>query len=201
MTELDMTKRAKMYIDNMANGINPISGQPTAETDTINDIRISRCLFYVSDILRQVIENGGSVGKKSKPKKQPFSLSAEQLSNFRYSAYPITISEITRRLNELVESNEMTPIKYSAITGWLLQIGMLEKTTSADGKSPKWPTVQGQRIGILTEKRVGQNGEYMAVLYNKEAQQFVTDHLDAILAWEENANAKRKRDTKTTTAE
>ena len=201
MTELEMMKRAKMYIDNMANGIDPISGQPVAETDMVNNVRVSRCLFYVSDILRQVIENGGAVGEKKKPKKQPFSLSSEQLSRFRYSVYPITVSEITKRLNELTESDEMAPVKYSAITGWLLQIGMLETRTSADGKALKRPTAQGQQIGIVTDKRVGQNGEYTAVVYRKEAQQFVTDHLEAILAWEESAKEEKKREQKAAPAE
>ena len=201
MTELETIKRAKMYIDDMANGIDPISGQPAVETDMVNNVRVSRCLFYVSDILRQVIENGGAVGEKKKTKKQPFSLSAEQLSHFRYSVYPITVSEIARRLNELTASDGMAPIKYSAITGWLLQIGMLQTRTSADGKSLKRPTAQGQEIGIVTDKRVGQNGEYTAVVYQKEAQQFVIDHLEAILDWEESAKEEKKREPKAAPAE
>ena len=60
MTELEKMQRAKMYIDKMANGINPIDDTAAPENDVINNVRISRCFFYVSDILRQVIENGGT---------------------------------------------------------------------------------------------------------------------------------------------
>ena len=63
MTELEKMQRAKMYIDKMANGINPIDDAPAADSDMINNVRLSRCLFYVSDILRQVIDNNGIVGK------------------------------------------------------------------------------------------------------------------------------------------
>ena len=52
MTELEKIQRAKMYIDKMANGINPITDEQTVDDDTLNNVRVSRCLFYVSDILR-----------------------------------------------------------------------------------------------------------------------------------------------------
>lgn len=71
MTELEKMQRAKMYIDKLANGINPLNDLPAAESDVINNIRISRCLFYVSDILRQVIESNG-VQSKEKSGKEPF---------------------------------------------------------------------------------------------------------------------------------
>lgn len=57
MTELAKMQRAKMYIDKLANGINPIDDTPAADSDIINNVRLSRCLFYASDVLRQVIDN------------------------------------------------------------------------------------------------------------------------------------------------
>ena len=60
MTELEVMQRAKMYIDKLANGINPIDDTAVSENDVINNVRLSRCFFYVSEILRQVIENGGT---------------------------------------------------------------------------------------------------------------------------------------------
>ena len=41
MTELEKLKRAKMYIDKMANGINPIDGATAPDEDVINNIRVS----------------------------------------------------------------------------------------------------------------------------------------------------------------
>ena len=74
MTELEKLQRAKMYIDKMANGIHPIDNTPAADSDMINNVRISRCLFYISDILRQVIDNNGVIGKVKSSKKGIFSL-------------------------------------------------------------------------------------------------------------------------------
>lgn len=63
MTELEKIEYTKGFVDKLAEGINPIDGTPIAEGDLLNNVRISRCMYYVSDILRRVIENGGPRAK------------------------------------------------------------------------------------------------------------------------------------------
>ena len=58
MTELETMQHAKNYLDKLAQVIDPLIGQKVPGDDVINNVRISRCLFYVSVVLRQVIENG-----------------------------------------------------------------------------------------------------------------------------------------------
>ena len=80
MTELEKIEYAKSFIDKLANGINPIDGTQIPEGDIVNNVRLSRCFFYVSDILRQVIENGGVNAPQyaKRIKKLPFALTEEQ---------------------------------------------------------------------------------------------------------------------------
>ena len=181
MTELEKMQRAKMYIDKLANGINPLNDLPAAESDVINNIRISRCLFYVSDILRQVIESNG-VQSKEKSTKKPFFLSVDSRKQFSFSATPISISEITKRINDLVNVDTYNKLKHTDITSWLIEINALEVCSTVDGKTVKKPTEQGKALGISTEKRIGRNGEYTVVLYNQEAQQFILDNMDTVIA-------------------
>ncbi|MBQ7541925.1 MAG: hypothetical protein IJT44_06495 [Clostridia bacterium] len=181
MTELETLQRAKMYIDKLANGVDPLTDQPVSDTDCINQVRISRCLFYVSDVLRKVIENGGVVGKQNKVKKIPFTISQEELKRFRFSDYPIPVSEITKRINELADLSTMTQFKYSSITKFLVQAGLLSQVQRFDGKTRKTPTASGIELGIMSEERNGAAGNYIVTLYNRAAQQFILDHMDAIL--------------------
>lgn len=181
MTELEKMQRAKMYMDKLANGINPLNDLPAAESDVINNIRISRCLFYVSDILRQVIESNG-VQSKEKSTKKPFFLSVDSRKQFSFSATPISISEITKRINDLVNVDTYKKLKHTDITSWLIEINALEVCSTVDGKTVKKPTEQGKALGISTEKRIGRNGEYTVVLYNQEAQQFILDNMDTVIA-------------------
>ena len=180
MTELEKIEYAKSFIDKLANGINPIDDTVIKEDDVINNIRISRCFFYVSDILRQVIDNGGINKKKSNSVR--FELSAKQLLNFQYSDSPIAISEIAKRLNSLMNDENMRKISHRDLTNWLLSIDMLFEYSTFDGKTYKRPTEQGSGIGISTEVRTGHRGEYTVTVYNREAQTFIIDNLDAIVA-------------------
>ena len=104
MTELEKIAYAKSFIDKLANGVNPIDDSTIPDSDIVNNVRLSRCFFYVSDILRQVIENGGitpaPIVKEKKPRKQPYALSPEQAEQFEYSDTPITATEISVTMSE-----------------------------------------------------------------------------------------------------
>lgn len=180
MTELEKMERAKMYIDKLANGINPIDDRVIPDGDAVNNVRLSRCFFYVSDVLRQVIENGGVVSAK-RMKKVPFAITFEKIQKYEFSDEAIALSKIADRINELIDTNTMKKISYRNIAGWLVEIGMLEVLTKTDGKTSKVPTEMGKNIGISTELRIGQYGNYEIVVYNHTAQQFIIDNIDAII--------------------
>lgn len=180
MTDLETIQRAKMYIDKLAKGINPLDDSVIPEDDIINNVRLSRCLFYVSDVLRQVIDNGGAVGAKSK-KKEAFSITLDEIEKFQFSDTSLPVSKIAEGINSLVDNENMKKITHKHITDWLISIEMLQINTKPDGKTTKRPTVHGNEIGITTEDRIGMNGNYTVVLYNRQAQQFIVDNIDAII--------------------
>ena len=183
MTELEIMQHAKEYLDKLARGIDPLTGREVPESEIINNVRISRCLFYVSDVLRQVIENGGIQVKSVKnSEKAPFVLSFEDRARYPFGDWPVTVSVIAQRLNELVDLSTVQKLKTTSITAFLMQSGLLFEEESPNGSRNKRPTEAGKNLGITTAVRNGQNGEYTAVIYSKEAQQFILDNLDAIAA-------------------
>ena len=181
MTELEKITHAKIYVDKLANGINPLTGQQLPDSDIVNNVKISRCLFYVSAILRQVIEREGDSPRKAKIVKKPFQLDYEARKIFEYSEVPIPISEITRRINALIRPDEMNKLNYKHIADWLIQANFLTAVTRDDGKVVRRPTNNGMQLGITTEQRQSPRGIYTVVVYNKEAQQFILDNLDAVI--------------------
>lgn len=182
MTELELVQHAKTYLDKMANGVDPLTGEPINEGDLLNNVRISRCLFYVSGILEKVIANGGYVGTKPKVVKEEFALPDGAAASFRFSDKPIPVSEIAARLNELKQRENMKDLTGAKIADWLAAKGILEIRQDQQGKKHKCPTAQGVSLGLAMEHRTGQYGEYDVVLYSLPAQHFVVDHLEAILA-------------------
>ena len=180
-TEMEMLERAKIYMEKLANGINPIDDSEAAEDDCINNVRLSRCFFYVADVLGKVIDNGGVVSARKKSGTMPFSVTDEQLKNYEFSENPIALSEISKRINALTDNENMKKLTYNHLAEWLMSVNMLEYGARGDGSTTKLPTAAGNRLGITVEKRQSMRGEYMVVVYNKQAQQFIIDNMDAVL--------------------
>ena len=177
MTELEILKRAKMYIDKMANGKNPITDMDASEDDVINNIRVSRCLFYVSGVLDKVIANGGEIGARfAKEKKDPFHISAEELSKFTYSQQPLALSEIAKKISSLVDAPNMRKLKYDDLARLLVSEGFLEEYLTRDGRNRKKPTQKGLDSGISYDHRVGVDGNsYDTIVYDINAQRKVIE--------------------------
>lgn len=189
MTELEKIEYAKSFMDKLANGINPLDDSPIPENDIVNNIRLSRCFFYVSDVLRQVIENGGTqMVKAAKPRKQDFVLSEQEREKLQVSKAPLSVSQISQYLNDLVDLTTIKKISSVTINQWLLDLQLLESVTQANGKNRKLPTAQGRELGIFTEERTGQYGTYTVVLFSPSAQQFIYDHIEAIV------NSKKEKE-------
>lgn len=180
MTELETIARAKMYIDKLANGINPLDDTAVAENDIVNNVRISRCLFFVSDTLRRVLENGG-VGVASRVKKNKFKITAEELEKFEFSDRPIPVSEITKRINDIADTENSTKLSHNTITSWLSEIGMLKEMINTAGKKSKRPTAEGAELGIFVKEVTSQNGTFNVVFYNKSAQKFIVDNIPSVI--------------------
>ena len=178
MTELEKIAYAKSFIDKLANGINPLDDTPIPENDIANNVRLSRCFFYVSEILGRVCENGG-VGKVERT--IPFSITPGQLADFETSPYSISGSEISKKLAALVNNPQMKTFSVPKLNQWLIGKGLLYETADPLGKTRKIPTEQGKAMGISAETKMGREGEYIAVLFDAKAQRFIVNNIYEIL--------------------
>lgn len=179
MTELETMQRAKMYMEKLAQGVDPITNQEIPEDSVLNNVRLARCFFYVSDVLGRVIANGGFVGPK--PQLRPFAIDTAHLAGIILSQEPVRVTQLVDMIHRAAGDSQMKKPNPTAITNWLVEKGFLEKQTMPDGKYRRVPTQRGMEIGLLTAVRQGANGEYIAVLYNIQAQRFVLDNLSAML--------------------
>ena len=186
MTELEKIAYAKSFLDKLANGINPIDGSVIPDNDVVNNVRLSRCFFYVSDVLRQVIDNGGITQAPPQPKKgkkSAYFLLPEQAERFAYSDIPITATDIASRIIAVGPQEGVRKFPKKKIVKWLAYLDLVEETT-IDNHKVVIPTDSGRDIGILFSQRQGQYGSYYVTLYNRNAQQFIIDNIDALLAFD-----------------
>ncbi|WP_290747237.1 hypothetical protein [Fibrobacter sp. UBA4309] len=117
--------------------------------------------------------------KPARKEREKFHLTAEQLANYPTDETPVPVSEIARRLNDLIapEAN-MERIYYKVIRDWYAEEGYLEKKNLADGKVAFLPTAKGDGAGLLVESRTGWDGNlFDVVVYESKAQKLYLDHL------------------------
>lgn len=183
MTELETLQRAKMYMDLLSRGIDPISGQVLPEDTALCQPRLERCFAYVSGVLQQVIDAGGVVRQpRTYTQKTPFSITPEQLSRVRVADEPVQISHLISAIQSAVEDPGMSRISPGTITGWLYRQGLMENASGLQGKNQRLPTDAGLRLGIYKQRRASRDGDYYAVYYKPEAQQYILDHLPEIIS-------------------
>lgn len=187
MTELEKMQRAKIYIDKLADGIDPLTDTPIRDDSVLNQVRISRCLFYVSDILSMVIDNGGEVGRKVAVKELPFTASPEQLASIEISEEPVGVAVITKRISAVIDDGVKKPSAVH-ISSWLAANGYLQENIRS-GKKEKVPTETGKMLGIYYIEGTNTQGiTYRKNLYPAAAQRFIVENIVKI---EEEAAAAK----------
>jgi hypothetical protein len=180
VTEMDKLKRAKEYIEKLANGTDPITDKKLEQDSAINNERLSRCFLYVADVLRRVIDNGGKIGG-GVDKQRPFFITDEELKRVKISETSIPVTIIVKAINEAASDPIRKKLSVITVINWLVREGYLLVQETEPGKHKKVLTDKSRSIGMSSEPREGVKGTYDIILYDKRAQRFLLNSLKDIL--------------------
>lgn len=177
ITELDKLKRAKEYMQKLAEGIDPITDTELPDDTVLNNVRLSRCFSYVAEVIAKVIDNGG----KGMGWQRPFFITPEEIKRVKLSDQPIPISVIVQAVNDAVGDLGRRKLIHTTVTKWLVDKGYLRVVQENDKKTHKELTEKSGEIGISSEVRTGLSGTYTAILYDKMAQKYLLDNLRSMV--------------------
>lgn len=193
MNDLDVMKRAKQYIESLAKGIDPITGNEVGENDAVNNVRISRCLFYTAEVLQKVIDNGGEVQREKlkRSERAEFALTDEQSAALKPADDALFISKVVNIINGQIDELTMKKLQAKTVNDWLMEHGLLTEVI-INGKPHKNPTSEGEAVGISLHSYFSREGlPIKGCVYSPEAQQFIFDNIDAIAAFAAEKNARK----------
>ena len=145
MIDVEKLNSAKAWIEKLANGINPLNDELVKDDDLINNVHISRCLFYVSELLGE-IKTGTYVERRSR---KPFYLSKNDAVNIPISI-PNGVTNFVRLVNGFIPA-DMKPLSTAQVIKWLRSEGLMQEVEKNDGHKTNLPTEKGSSIGITVE--------------------------------------------------
>ena len=174
MIDLSKLRTAKDWVQKLANGINPLTSESVKEDDVVNNVHISRCLFFVSEMLEKV-EMSESAPKKGKA----FWMSAKEAEQIVLSA-PCGIAQFARKVNEFIPM-DMKPLTAAMVIKWLRNNGYLYEANIDEKHKTNLPTEKGVQLGITVMVQQNPDGkDYRKVLYDISAQKLMLSNIEAI---------------------
>lgn len=191
MDELEKLKRAKLYIDKLANGIDPISDEMLLDDTILNNIRLARCFFYVSNVLQQVIDNGGTDRLQSKTYRKKFFITEEQKDLIEITTVECYMKDLIDKINTVTDINNCRKFQQKWLSSWLIDRGILTEYIDNTNTKHKKASPEGEKLGFRTEMRNGMYGVYPAILINKYAQKYIIDNLFEMVPDSYSSNLNR----------
>lgn len=207
--EIKILERAEMYLRKLSCGVNPLTEETLPETDVCKQERISKCLTYVADYLKQkvmpVMERRERTVLAPKPQKvlkprqvrelatEELVLTPEMLSKFEISDEPVSVSGVVRRLNFLIpRESGMMPLVYADVAEVLSREGILLKQEGDKGKELNLPTPRGEELGFAKVEADIRGHHSIYTKCNADAQKFILENIDKCVAQANERLAKRK---------
>ena len=171
MTQLQLMEHAKEYITSLSQGVNPLNNEALNEDEVIANIRVSKCLSYISDLLGEIIENEGNIDGRFLKGKTPFYITYEQrkrlIDFFRNSDEIMEKKDIAQKVNEIAAENNCAKFAATWFIAYLANLGFLTGNISSLNTIP---TSQGKEMGI------NKRGKYW-LMFKPEAQRFIAEHI------------------------
>ena len=178
--DLEKLESAITYVERIADGKNPVNNTIADSDDVMNDPIIIRSMFFIKDVLVELKNNNGIIGKSKGSKKKEFPI--ETLSDFQYVEVK-TITRLAAQLNSGIDETVYKKLSYRTITDWLKRNGYLIETEDTKlGKKVTLTTEKAQAVGITHSLQTSMSGNsYYRVEYDKTGQEFVVQNLPSML--------------------
>lgn len=178
MIDMEKLVTAKVWVEKLAKGINPLNDELVKEDDIINNVHISRCLFYVTELLDEI--KAGTAFEKIYRK--PFFLSSKDAANIHISTSN-GIANFVKLVNGYIPL-DMKPLSAAQVMKWLRKEGILQEVPKGDGHKTNLPTEKGNSLGINIEVLRNADGlDYQRVVYSIDAQRFILNNIESIAAY------------------
>ncbi len=184
VSEVEKMSRAKMYLEKLASGTDPISGKSITDDSVLKNERLVHCFEYVAGVLGKNIENAEHFGHLgSADAREKFNFTDEMKKKIEPLEGPVGIKNMTDAINAVIDREKTRPISIFTIGNGLVKDGLLKVITDADGKSHKVPTEKGEKAGITIRELVMSDGRHFKkCVLDQNMQTYIIEHINEYAA-------------------
>lgn len=170
--------KAKTVLMRIARGINPLDGEPINDESFLNDPKIIRCFYFITEVLDNVMN--GTYGKNGKLAN--FIISPEQKGMVVLPEGPIGVTEFSKLVNMCIDQSVSKKLTGVEINRRLKRLGVLgEETNSATGKTRTVTNSNSSEYGFEMITRSFNGSEYDMVVMNDTGKRYLMEHLEEIM--------------------
>lgn len=180
MTDNERYYTTKIYLDRLAKGMDPLTGEDLPLDTVLNNVYVCRAFALASEVFDKVIKNGCRVTPVTDRRERlAFSITEQQRDKIVVSESPVSVTVIARRVERVLD-RDVKPLAPTKITEWLEAEGFLTTVVSENGRHTRVATANGESLGIVTKDEDLRGETIKKSYYDINAQAFVVANLDKI---------------------
>ncbi|MFA7057237.1 MAG: hypothetical protein WC155_06730 [Candidatus Cloacimonadales bacterium] len=173
-TDLELVKRAQQILREIAQGINPLTGEVIEETNFVNNPKMIRCFTFVADALERV-------NTPAKNYNTQFIITQEQKAQIELPFDTIGISKFAQAVNKVIDESISRRASANMLFNSLKTLGILGEAIDNAGRKSTITIPNSANFGFETERRVYNNQEYDQVVANRQGQKYLLDNLEMLM--------------------
>lgn len=175
-TEFEMIEHARIVLQKIAKGIDPLTGESIEEESFLNHPRIIRCFYFVDEVLQNLLHGAYTATKKS-----GFMITPEEKSRVKFPEGNIGINDFAKSINAVTDVSFCKRITGVEITKGLKRAGVLSEISVGENKTRTVTNARSSSYGFEMERRDFNGVDYEMVVMNEQGKRYILDSLEELL--------------------
>ena len=177
-------EKAIVILQKIAKGINPVTGEPINNESFLNDPRIIRCFFFVTEILQNVTNGTLSDNKVRMPH---FVITQGQKERVQFPDSKIGVNEFSKCVNSCIDLSKSKRLTGVELNKKLKILGILSEEELESGKTRTTINENSIDYGFETQRKTHNGNLYHMVVMNDIGKKYLLDNIETIMKAEEKS--------------
>jgi len=172
--DIELIIRAQQILREIAQGINPFTGETIEESNFVKNPKMIRCFNFVADVLERTKSTVRNLNTQ-------FIITKAQKEEIDIPFETIGITKFIQAVNQVINQSISKRASSKKIFDSLKTLGILGETVDRDGRKTTIVIPNSANYGFESVRRVSNDIEYEQVVANRKGQKYLIDNLEMLM--------------------